>query len=46
MLQSLLVFLHQIEARPTGDIRVVSEFPDVFPEDLPEERRRVDEDLS
>ena len=39
-------FLHQIEARPTGDIRVVSEFPDVFPEDLPEERRRVDEDLS
>ena len=39
-------FLHQMEARPTDDIRVVSEFPDVFPEDLPEERRRVDEDLS
>ena len=45
MLQSLLVFLHQIEARPTGDIRVVSEFPDVFPEDLPEEGRRVDGDI-
>ena len=39
-------FLHQMEARPTDGIRVVSEFPDVFPEDLPEERRRVDEDLS
>ena len=31
-------FLHQMEARHTGDIRVVSEFPDVFPEDLPEEQ--------
>ena len=30
-------FLHQIEARPTNGIHVVSEFPDVFPEDLPEE---------
>ena len=46
MLQSLLVFFHQIEARPTDGIRVVSEFPDVFPEDLPEEEREVDEDLS
>ena len=35
MLQSLLVFLHQMEARPTDGIRVVSEFPDVFPDDLP-----------
>ena len=39
-------FLHQMEARPTGDNRVVSEFPDVFPEDLPEEGRGVDEDIS
>ena len=39
-------FLHQMEARPTDGIRVVSEFPDVFPEDLPEEGRGVDEDLS
>ena len=39
-------FLHQMETRPTDDIRVVSEFPDVFPEDLPEEGRGVDEDLS
>ena len=39
-------FLHQMEARPTDDIRVVSEFPDVFSEDLPEEGRGVDEDLS
>ena len=39
-------FLHQMEARPTDGIRVVSEFPDVFPEDLPEEGREVDEDLS
>ena len=39
-------FLHQIEARPTDGIRVMSEFPDVFPEDLPEEGRGVDEDLS
>ena len=38
-------FLHQIEARPTDGIRVVSEFPDVFPEDLPEEGRRVDGDI-
>ena len=27
-------FLHQMETRPTDGIRVVSEFPDVFPEDL------------
>ena len=39
-------FLHQMEARPTDGIRVVSEFPDVFPEDLPEEGRGVDEDKS
>ena len=39
-------FLHQIEARPMDGIRVVSEFPDVFPEDLPEEGRGVDEDIS
>ena len=39
-------FLHQMEARPTDGIRVVSEFPDVFPEDLPEEGRGVDEDIS
>ena len=39
-------FLHQIEAKPTDSIRVVSEFPDAFPEDLPEEGREVDEDLS
>ena len=38
-------FLHQIEARPTDGIRVVSEFPEVFPEDLPEEGRGVDEDI-
>ena len=28
-------FLHQMEARPTDGICVVSEFPDVFPDDLP-----------
>ena len=39
-------FLHQMEARPTNGIRVVSEFPDVLPEDLSEEGRGVDEDLS
>ena len=39
-------FLHQIEARPTDGIRVVSEFPDVFPEDLSEEGREVDEGIS
>ena len=39
-------FLHQMEARPTDGIRVVSEIPDVFPEDLPEEGRGVDEDVS
>ena len=38
-------FLHQMEARPTDGIHVVSEFPDVFPEDLPEERGRVDGDI-
>ena len=27
-------YLHQMEARPTDGIRVVSEFPDVFPDDL------------
>ena len=37
--------LHQMEARPTDDIRVVSECTDVFPEDLPEERGRVDGDI-
>ena len=39
-------FLHQMDARPMDGIRVVSEFPDVFPEDLPEEGRGVDEDKS
>ena len=39
-------FLHQMEAIPTDGIRVVSEFPDVFSEDLQEEGRGVDEDLS
>ena len=39
-------FLHQMEARSTDGIHVVSEFPDVFPEDLPEEGRGVDEDIS
>ena len=38
-------FLHQMEARPTDDIRV-AECPDVFPENLSEEGREVDEDLS
>jgi hypothetical protein len=28
-------FLCQVEARPTDGIRVVSEFPEVFPDDLP-----------
>ena len=28
-------FLHQMEAKPTDGIRVVSKFPDVFPDDLP-----------
>ena len=28
-------FLHQMEARPTDCIRVVSEFPDIFPDHLP-----------
>ena len=28
-------FLHQMEARPTDDIRVVSEFSDVFSDELP-----------
>ena len=28
-------FLHQMEARPADGIRVVSEFPDVFLDDLP-----------
>ena len=39
-------FLHQMETRPMDGIRVVSEFPGVFPEDLPEEGRGVDEDIS
>ena len=39
-------FLHQMEARPTDGIHVVARFPDVFSEDLPEEGRRLDEDLS
>ena len=39
-------FLHRMEARPTDGIRVVPDFPDVFPEDLPEEGREVDEDIS
>ena len=39
-------FLHQMEARPMDGVRVVSEFPDVFPEDLTEEGRGVDEDIS
>ena len=38
-------FLHQMEARPTDDIRVAG-CPDVFPEDSPEEGREVDEDIS
>ena len=38
-------FLYQMEARPTDDIRV-AECPDVFPENLSEEGREVDEDLS
>ena len=38
--------LHQMEAIPTDGIRVVSEFPDVFSQDLPEEEMGVDEDLS
>jgi len=39
-------FLYQMETRPMDGIRVVSEFPGVFPEDLPEEGRGVDEDIS
>ena len=39
-------FLHQMEARPTDGICVMSESPDVFPEDLPEEGRGVDEYIS
>ena len=39
-------FLHQMETRPTDGIRVVSEFSDVLPEDLSEEVRGVDEDIS
>ena len=31
-------FLHQMEARPMDGIRVVSEFPDVLPDDLPGKR--------
>ena len=39
-------FLYQMETRPMDGIRVVSEFPDVFSEDLPEEGRGADEDIS
>ena len=39
-------FLHQMEARPTDGIHVVAGFPDVLPEDLSEEGRGVDEDIS
>ena len=39
-------FLHQMEARPTDGIRGMSEIPNVFPEDLPEGGREVDEDIS
>ena len=39
-------FLHQMEARLTDGIRVVSEFSNVLPEDLSEEGRGVDEDIS
>ena len=37
-------FLHQMEARPTDDIRV-AECPDVFPENLSEGGRESDEDI-
>ena len=33
-------FLHQMEARPTDGIRVVSEFPDVFSGGLARRRKR------
>ena len=39
-------FLHQMEARPTDGIRGMAGIPDVFPEDLSEEGRGVDEDIS
>ena len=39
-------FLHQMEARPTDGICVMAGFPDVLPEDLSEEGRGVDEDIS
>ena len=39
-------FLHQMEARPTDGICVVSGFPNVSSEDLIEEGRGVDEDIS
>ena len=38
-------FLHQMEVRPTDGIHVVSEFLDVFPEDLSEEGRGVHEEI-
>ncbi|WVZ76600.1 LOW QUALITY PROTEIN: hypothetical protein U9M48_024565 [Paspalum notatum var. saurae] len=28
-------YLHQMEARPTDDIRIVCDYPDVFPDELP-----------
>ena len=39
-------FLHQMEARPTDGICVVSGFPDVSSEDLIEAGRGVDENIS
>ncbi|WVZ57861.1 hypothetical protein U9M48_008196 [Paspalum notatum var. saurae] len=29
-------YLHQMEARPTDDIRIVCDYPDVFPDELPD----------
>ncbi|WVZ97441.1 hypothetical protein U9M48_042979 [Paspalum notatum var. saurae] len=33
---SRLGYLHQMEARPTDDIRIVCDYPDVFPDKLPD----------
>ncbi|WVZ58453.1 hypothetical protein U9M48_008728 [Paspalum notatum var. saurae] len=33
---SSLGYLHQMEARPTDDIRIVCDYPDVFPDELPD----------
>ncbi|WVZ81162.1 hypothetical protein U9M48_028574 [Paspalum notatum var. saurae] len=38
--------LHQMEAKPTEGIRVVCEYPDVFPEELPGYYRRFIESFS